>query len=182
MHIVVTEDSRSIAPEEWRVVPGFRKYKATKDGDIWSRAQAKLLKESQNKTTGAYFYHLHSDTGRKTTRNFQSIVDLAFPELAIPKKKKVGGQQSTGAPKYRSKFAWFDIPGWPTYQIHSDRSVRVTTQRYMLKSKVNSLNGEEYVILTETLNGKQQSWPMAINDLIAMSFPEELKEERLLAA
>jgi hypothetical protein len=77
--------------EAWRTIPGFRKYKITRDGDVKNVRTGKLLKESQNPTTGAYHYTLHKDGGGKTSRNFQSLIDLAWSgadDLADHRAKK----------------------------------------------------------------------------------------------
>lgn len=77
---IITADGRDITDEEWRVIPGFRKYKITKDGDLYGRSRGTLINETQNRRTGAYHYTLYTDDGRKTSRNYMSLVKLAWPE------------------------------------------------------------------------------------------------------
>lgn len=73
-----TADGRDLTGETWRFIPGFRKYKITRDGDVKNTRTGQLLKESRNPTTGAYSYTLWRDGGGKTSRNYQSLIDLAW--------------------------------------------------------------------------------------------------------
>lgn len=65
--------------QEWRTLPEFTLYEITSDGDVRHRYTKKQLKESQNKKTGAWFYTLWKRDGKKTSRNFQSLIESAYP-------------------------------------------------------------------------------------------------------
>jgi len=73
-----TADGRDLTHEEWRTIPGFTKYEITVDGDIRNRRTHQLLKEVQNKRTGAYSYTLWRDNNTKTARTYQSLLRDAW--------------------------------------------------------------------------------------------------------
>jgi hypothetical protein len=75
----VTADGRDLTNATWRTIPGFSKYKITPDGDVKNVRTGKLLKESQNPVTGAYSYTLWRDGAGKTSRSYESLVNLAYP-------------------------------------------------------------------------------------------------------
>jgi hypothetical protein len=168
---IITADGRDITKDEWRVIPGFKRYKINQTGDLYSRERSKLLKEHENTKSGTFYYHVYTDGGLKTTRTFQSLVDLAWPEDAAPKKVPV---TTAGSPVYRSRHDWTTIPGYPKYQIHPDGTVRWGQQRRLMKAKVNSLNGESYVNIRDADNTE---WSVAINDLLEIVFAETLTQE-----
>lgn len=76
--MTTTPDNRTLHPEDFRRIPGFKKYRITRDGDVQNIRTGQLLKESENPTTGAYHYTLIRDDGGKTSRNYQTLVDLAW--------------------------------------------------------------------------------------------------------
>lgn len=83
---------------EWRKIPGFPKYEITIEGDVRNRDSRVVLKEIENKNTGAYSYCLHIGWGNNTThRNFWGLVYAAYPELLAD---------------------WRDIPGFPKYMTN----------------------------------------------------------------
>jgi hypothetical protein len=77
--MIVTADDRNLTNATWRTIPGFTKYKITPDGDVMNIRTGKLLKESENPNTGAYSYTLWRDGGGKTSRSYESLVNLAYP-------------------------------------------------------------------------------------------------------
>ena len=78
--MTITADGRDLSSEPWRTIPGLTKYQITQDGDVRNTRTGKLLKESQNPTTGAYSYTLWRDGGGKTSRTYQSLVKDAWEE------------------------------------------------------------------------------------------------------
>ena len=78
--LLMTADGRDLSGEEWRRIPGFSKYEITRDGDVRNVNSGRLLKESQNPTTGAYSYTLCRDAGGTTCRNYVSLVSDAWGE------------------------------------------------------------------------------------------------------
>ena len=140
----ITADGRDITKEEWRRIPGYKNYEITKDGDVWSRKRMMLLKESENRQTGAFSFNLYDDSGKNTSRNFQMLVDLAYPELAIKRPEK----KNNKPPTYLSKEGWVDLPGFSRFQVHIEGAVRLKAQRHKVKTRVNSLSGETYVQLS----------------------------------
>jgi hypothetical protein len=88
---------------EWRTIPGFPKYEITVDGDVRNRDSKYVLKEIENKGTGAFSYCLHIGWGNVTThRNFWGLVYSAYPELLSD---------------------WRDIPGHPNYMTNREGEV-----------------------------------------------------------
>ncbi|QFG09181.1 hypothetical protein PBI_SPORTO_76 [Arthrobacter phage Sporto] len=88
---------------EWRTIPGFPKYEMTEEGDVRNRDSKYLLKEIENKNTGAFSYCLHIGWGNVTThRNFWGLVYLTFPELLED---------------------WRDIPGVEGYMFNREGAV-----------------------------------------------------------
>lgn len=96
---------------EWRVLPEFRKYEITADGDIRNRETKKVLKEVENTRTGCFSYCLYRTNGTTTQRSFWGLVYSAFPEL-------MGD--------------WKAIPSFPGYQVNKEGRVRGTRQYNML--------------------------------------------------
>lgn len=170
---IITSDGRDITKEEWRVVPGFKKYKVTKDGDVWSRTKRILLKEYEHPTNGRFYYYLVDDDGKNTTRSFQALVDLAYPELAAPKTQKIGKKP----PTYLSKSDWVEIPGFPKFQIHPSGTIRTTKQRKNMKHKINSLTGKPYFSMVDP----EGTWAISIEDLLTLAFSNTNTEEQVAA-
>jgi len=79
-----TADGRDLFREEWRTIPGFRKYQVTRDGDVRNRATRRILTESFNPKTGAYYYTLYKDNGGSTSRNYAGLVQAAWETEAVP--------------------------------------------------------------------------------------------------
>lgn len=170
--VIITADGRDITKDEWRRIPGFKRYKINEDGDVYSIQRGQLLKEHENPKTGTFFYHVYTDSGQKTTRTFQSLKDLAFPEQAVskpePKKPKV-----TPLVSYRKNNEWRPIPGWRSYQIHPDGSIRLGNERRIVKPKVNSITGVKYINLKDA---DWQSWSISVDVLMELAmgaFEEE---------
>jgi hypothetical protein len=80
--LMQTPDGRTLTV--WRRIPEFPKYQITPDGDVRNIRTGRLLAETENKTTGAYYYTLGKLTpdGRyiSTTRNYRTLVASAYPE------------------------------------------------------------------------------------------------------
>jgi len=79
-----TSDGRELTV--WRTIPEFPKYQITPDGDVRNRRTGKLVKEYENRTTGAYAYSLvkalPNGTTRNYTRNYASLLRQAYPEAS----------------------------------------------------------------------------------------------------
>ena len=75
---VMTADGRTLGAEDFRRIPGFRKYSISRDGDVRNIRTGKLLKEGCNPTTGAYSYTLWRDDGGKTNRTYEGLVQAAW--------------------------------------------------------------------------------------------------------
>jgi len=80
--MTVTADGRDLSEVEWRTIPGFPSYQITPDGDVRNRRTGRLLRESQNPTTGAYSYTLWRTDGTKTSRHYTSLLRDAYPEVS----------------------------------------------------------------------------------------------------
>ena len=91
--------------EAWRTIPGFTKYEITEQGDVRNFLTGKLLPEHQNKKTKVWYYSLHGDGGKKSSRSSWSLIYLAWPELLRE---------------------WAAIPGYPNYLVHPDGRVMST--------------------------------------------------------
>lgn len=79
-----TADNRTLTPADFRRIPGFSKYRVSADGDVMNVRTGRLLRETQNPTTGAWAYTLWRDGGGKTSRNYQGLVALAWGEDKHP--------------------------------------------------------------------------------------------------
>lgn len=158
-HVYTEEELKD---KEFRVIPGFSKYKITQCGILYS-VERKMFPTRNRSSAGALTYHVYADEGHKTTRTGQSLSDLAFPEFAKPRKE--AWKVSNDTPVYRARNDWRHIPGWPVYEIHADGTVRYSRQRRMIDTKTNSLNGEKYVNLRDA---EGISWPIGINDLLEL--------------
>lgn len=167
---IITDDGRDITNAEWRRVPGFKRYKITDAGDLMNIESGKLKKETGSERTG-YHYCVFSDDGRKTSRNYVSLLRLAWPEMFEEKALELKPLKEPRP--YLRKDGWKDIPGFPLHQCHIEGAVRTKKQRHAMKTKINSLNGEEYVFI----QSGQGLWPVSINDLIAMTFNETDEQE-----
>ena len=77
---MLTADGRDLSTSEWRTIPGFPAYQITPDGDVRNRRLGRLLRESQNPTTGAYSYTLWRPDGTKTSRNYRTLLNAAYPK------------------------------------------------------------------------------------------------------
>lgn len=77
-----TADGRVLA--EWRMIPEFPIYEITPDGDVRNARTGRLVKEWENKTTGAWSYTLRKQMpdGRlvNRNRNYVSLVRDAWGE------------------------------------------------------------------------------------------------------
>lgn len=162
MRRIITEDERDITHEEWRVIPEFPKYRITKDGDVQNRSTGNLLKEHINTKTGAYSYNLRKDGDKAPnySRNYQSLVYAAFPEL----------KPETDSPKFARKkrsSLWRDIPGFPKYQVHPDGRVRFKTNQALIKLRVDSETGEPIIQFIQQVK---------VSTFLELAFPENQKE------
>lgn len=92
-------------PEVWRILPEFRSYEITEDGDVRNRDTKIKLSETLNTVTGAYSYNLRRRDGRTTQRHFWGLVYSAFPELLE---------------------GWESVVGFTGYQINKEGVVRGT--------------------------------------------------------
>ena len=77
-----TADGRDLSESVWRTIPGFPAYQITPDGDVRNRRTRRLLRESENPTTGAWSYTLWRPDGAKTSRNYASLLRDAYPEAS----------------------------------------------------------------------------------------------------
>ena len=77
-----TADGRDLSEAGWRTIPGFPSYQITPDGDVRNRRTRRLLRESENPTTGAWSYTLWRPDGAKTSRNYASLLRDAYPEVS----------------------------------------------------------------------------------------------------
>jgi hypothetical protein len=64
--------------DEFRMIPGFRKYEVSRDGDVRNARTGKLLRESLDHSNGSYKYTLDKDGGGHTSRNYRGLVELAW--------------------------------------------------------------------------------------------------------
>jgi hypothetical protein len=157
-----TADGRDVSEDEWRQIPGFTRYKINASGDIIG-PRGWLLKECYNKVTDTYFYNVNRDVGGKTARSFQSLLDLAFPELAEPKKPK--------PVPYIKRVGWRDIPGFPKHQLHESGEVRYKNGKRRVWPLIDVGTGEKFYRLVNKIGQptQTQEW------LLGRTFPE-LKE------
>lgn len=75
--MITTADGRTLTAEDFRRIPGFRKYRVSRDGDVMNVRTGKLLQESQHRT-GAFYYTLWKDDGGSTCRNYAGLVQAAW--------------------------------------------------------------------------------------------------------
>lgn len=160
----------NLPDQEFRKIPGFSRYEINKNGDLWSLERHKLIKVYTN-PRGKQYFHVYADTGVKTSRNPQSLIDLAFPELAKPKREE--WKQSKTLPVYRSKNDWRHIPGYPRYQAHPDGTIRIAGEKRTVKPKVNSISGESYINIQDA---DKVIWSVSVDVLIGMVFQNEVEE------
>jgi hypothetical protein len=130
-HKVSAADGRPLSREAWRVIPEFPKYEMTKDGDIRNRDTWTVLQESENKTTGAWYYSLWKDGHKHAfARAYQPLLYSTWPELLD---------------------GWFPIPGFPGYLVTKSGTVMGTRYYVELpKSKTG--------FFTLRRNGKRHLW------------------------
>ena len=64
--------------DEFRTIPGFRKYEVSRGGEVRNARTGKLLRESLDRSTGSYKYTLDKDGGGHTSRNYRGLVELAW--------------------------------------------------------------------------------------------------------
>lgn len=139
MRKLKTVDGRDVSNDEFRPIPSFPEYQINSHGDLIGR-NGWLLTESYNKTSRSYYYALNRADGRTTSRSYRSLVDEAFPEIAVPKKPK--------RPKPKPKVEWRDIPGFPKHQISEEGIVRYKAGRHrVLPIMVN--NEKKYRLINE---------------------------------
>ena len=149
--------------QEWRTLPEFPNYEITEDGDVRNKWTYRVLKEIENKRTGAWHYSLRRPDGTSTSRGFWSLIYSAYPEL----KTKATKAAAPEGPKrrYAKRGGWVEIPGFAPYQIHPDRVVRNGSRR---RVEIQKDVDEEYVFLM-TPNGKTTR---TIDQLMAETFKE----------
>lgn len=160
-----TADGRNVSEDEFRPIPGFKRYKINKSGDVMG-PRGWLLKETYNKVTDTYAYSMRRDNGKGTARTFQSLLDDAFPELAVPKKPK--------PVKRIIRVGWTDIPGFPKHQMHESGEIRYRAGRRRVFPIVDVMTGAKQYRLVNALGQRlyTQEW------LLKHTFPhlEERKE------
>jgi hypothetical protein len=64
--------------DEFRPIPGFKKYQISRDGDVRNARTGKALRESLDMSNGSYKYTLAKDGGGHTSRNYRGLVELAW--------------------------------------------------------------------------------------------------------
>lgn len=78
---------RNIPPHEkeevmtaaiWRTIPGHEAYEVSPEGDVRNARTGRVLKERRNPSTGAWFYTLWRADGKRTSRNYLSLVRDAY--------------------------------------------------------------------------------------------------------
>lgn len=159
-----TADGRDVADDEWRRIPGFTKYKINRTGDVLG-ARGWILNETYNKTTDTYAYSLRRDDGGSTSRTYQSLLDLAWTELAVEKRAKSVTHIKRGE--------WRDIPSFPKHQMHESGEVRYKAGRRRVYPIVDIKTGMKmYRLVNEWgTNNWTQGW------LLGRTYPKlELKE------
>ncbi|ALY08672.1 HNH endonuclease domain protein [Arthrobacter phage CapnMurica] len=126
----------------WRTLPEFPDYEITSDGDVRNRDTWYVLKEVQNKNTGAWSYSLRRPDGRSTQRNFWSLIYSAWPELK-PADDAPKDVRRSPARQYAERGRWKAIPGFPNYEAHPEGLVRYIKTRKPRKMKYEK-RGEKY--------------------------------------
>ncbi|ALY09325.1 HNH endonuclease [Arthrobacter phage Jasmine] len=101
--------------QEYRTIPEFPIYEITSDGDVRHREKRTILKEIENKVTGAWFYSLHKkDEKRRYSRHYQGLIYQAWPELLA---------------------GWKSVDGFPNYLINDKGDVMQTRWYNVLPTK-----------------------------------------------
>lgn len=137
---------------EWRPLPGFPKYEITEDGEVRNRDSKVVLKEIENKNTGAYSYCLHIGWGNVTThRNYQGLIYSAYPELLCD---------------------WRDIPGVEGYMFNREGEVMGKRNWEVLQKPARS----NYILRK---GGKRVRWHinMLSEEELAVIWNDEKEEE-----
>jgi hypothetical protein len=111
----VTADGRDLSKEEWRKIPGFRRYLITKDGDVKNVNSGKLLTERET-NAGSWAYCVWTDEDKSTYRAWQSLVWLAFPEL-------------------KPEPIWKPVVGFEHYVVSKDGKVMKKKSRHVLHER-----------------------------------------------
>jgi hypothetical protein len=79
-----TLDGRDLTAATWRTIPEFPIYEITPDGDVRNRRTGRLVREWQNKTTGAWSYALRKlmpdGSLVNRNRNYTSLVRQTYGE------------------------------------------------------------------------------------------------------
>ncbi len=152
-----------MAREEWRVLPEFPNYEITSDGDVRNRWTFRVLKEIENKRTGAWHYSLRRANGTSTSRGFWSLIYSAWPEL----KPTATPATSEEEPKrrYARRGGWMTIPDFPAYQMHPDGFVRNNSRRRL---EIHMDGDVEFVYMFDS---KRIQHARTINQLLHEVFP-----------
>ena len=161
-----TADGRDVSQDEWRPIPGFKKYKINESGDVIG-PEGWLLKETYNKTADTYAYGLTRDDGRRTSRSFKSLMKLTWPEN-VQEKPKIEPQT-----RIIRRGEWREIPGFPKHEIHETGEVRYKAGRRRCYPTVNIITGAKYYRLINKWG--QNDWSQAW--LLGRAFPEILEQE-----
>jgi hypothetical protein len=147
----MTTDGRDLSREEWRRIPGFPVYEITEDGDVRNIRSGRIVKEIENKITGAYFYSIRDKDGKARNRSYQSLVKLAFCEPDRPEED------------------WKIIPNYSSYQVTRDGEVRnARTKKKVMTEALAKYRWEKTVRLrqdginfrTQVRKLIDQAWPM----------------------
>jgi hypothetical protein len=162
-----TADGRDVSMDEWRPVPGFSRYYINRHGDVLG-SRGWLLTETYNKRNDTYTYGVVSDAGQKTTRTYQVMLDLAFPELIPPK------EPEPETYKHMKRGEWREIPSFPKHQMHATGEVRYKSSRRRVYPLVDQNTGvKSYRLKNEWgINIWSQEW------LFGRTYPEliEIKD------
>lgn len=151
---------------EWRTLPEFPNYQVTSDGDVRNRETFYVLKESQNKKTGAWYYSLRRPDGSSTQRNFWSLIYSAWPEL----KPAEEDPERKPARLYAERGRWKVIPGFPNYQAHPEGLVRYIKTRKARKMH-HEKRGEQYFRL---YNEHGDYSDVKLSAILSRTFPEKV--------
>lgn len=149
----------------WRTLPEFPKYEITADGDVRNKWTYKVLKEVENKRTGAWAYSLRREDGTSTCRNFWGLIYSAWPELKPENENKYLEAEKTPKRRYVKRGGWLTIPSFPKYQIHPEGAVRNASRR---RVEIQKDGEEEYVFLKGEDN---RLTTRSINQLLAEVSP-----------
>lgn len=126
----LTSDGRLLKKEDWRPIPEFPGYQMTKDGDIRSLRNMRILQEVEAPTGGFYYSLWKEGHEHAYKRAYQPLLYSTWPELLKD---------------------WKEIPHFPGYLINQQGQV-MGTRRYQILNKTKS---GEYRLMKD---GKRRSF------------------------